>query len=62
MVTGESVLRGMSDRRLQELLSYWAREQDEVQTEGERRICARMMAKYQGEIERREDDGSGEGD
>lgn len=62
MVTGESVLRGMSDRRLQELLACWAHEMDVAQTADERRICARMMAKYQGEIERREYNGSGEGD
>ena len=63
MIIGYSVLRAASDRRLAELAAYWAKEAAGAQTEDERQVCRRMLAKYQGEIERRQTNGrSGEGD
>lgn len=50
-------VKKMSDRRLKELLACWAHEMDVAQADDERRICARMMEKYQGEIERRKGNG-----
>lgn len=63
MMIGYSVLRAASDKRLAQLVTYWAKEAAGAQTEDERRVCLRMMSKYRGEIERRQDNGrSGKGD
>lgn len=59
MMIGYSVLRAASDRRLAQLAAYWAKEAAGAQTEDERQVCMRMMSKYQGEIERRENNGNG---
>ena len=60
---GERLLRMASDKRLAELTAYWANEEAGAQTDDERRVCRRMLAKYQGEIERRQINGRGsEGD
>ena len=56
---GDMILRKMSDKRLAELVASWAAEEAGAQTEDERRVCRRMLAKYQGEIERRHSNGRG---
>ena len=62
-MSGERLLRMASDKRLAELAAYWAKEAAGAQTEDELQVCRRMMAKYQGEIERRQGNGrSGKGD
>lgn len=63
MIIGYSVLRAASDRRLAQLVTYWSTEAALARTEDEQKVCLRMMSKYQGEIERRQDNGrSGKGD
>lgn len=63
MMIGYSVLRAASDKRLAELAAYWAKEAAGARTDDERQVCKRMLAKYQGEIERRETNGrDGKGD
>ena len=60
---GDRLLRMASDKRLAELASYWSTEAALARTEDERKVCRRMLAKYQGEIERRDTNGrSGKGD
>lgn len=60
---GDRLLRMASDKRLAELVTYWSTEAALAQTEDERNVCRRMLAKYQGEIERRETNGrSSKGD
>lgn len=62
-MSGERLLRMASDKRLAELAACWAKEAAGAQTENERKVCRRMLAKYQGEIERRQGNGrSGKGD
>lgn len=62
-MSGERLLRMASDKRLAELAACWAKEAAGARTEGELQVCRRMLAKYQGEIERRETNGrGGEGD
>lgn len=62
-MSGERLLKMVSDKRLAELAAYWANEAAGAQTDDERKVCRRMLAKYQGEIERRETNGrSGKGD
>lgn len=62
-MSGERLLRMASDKRLAELAACWAKEAAGARTEDERQVCRRMLAKYQGEIERRETNGrSGKGD
>lgn len=62
-MSGERLLRMASDKRLAELAAYWAKEAAGAQTEDEQQVCKRMLAKYQGEIERRATNGrDGEGD
>lgn len=58
-MSGERLLKLVSDKRLAELAAYWANEAAGAQTEDERRVCRRMLAKYQGEIERRQGNGRG---
>lgn len=48
-----------SDKRLAELAACWAKEAAGARTDDERNVCRRMLAKYQGEIERRETNGRG---
>lgn len=56
-------MRMASDKRLAELAAYWSTEAALARTEDERRVCRRMLDKYQGEIERRQGNGrGGEGD
>ena len=63
MIIGYSVLRAASDRRLAQLVTYWSTEAALARTEDERKVCRRMLDKYQGEIERRQGNGrSGKGD
>lgn len=60
---GERLLMMASDKRLAELVTYWSTEAALARTEDERNVCRRMLAKYQGEIERRETNGrSGKSD
>ena len=60
---GERLLRMASDKRLAELVTYWSTEAALARTEYEQKVCRRMLAKYQGEIERRQGNGrSGKGD
>ena len=60
---GERLLRMASDKRLAELVTYWSTEAALSRTEDERKVCRRMLAKYQGEIERRQGNGrSSKGD
>lgn len=62
-MSGESVLRKASDIKLHELMGVWSARLGWAETEDERQLCRRMIAKYQGEIERRETNGrSGKGD
>ena len=62
-MSGERLLRMASDKRLAELVTYWSTEAALARTEDERNVCRRMLAKYQGEIERRQCNGrSGKGD
>lgn len=62
-MSGEKLLRMASDKRLAELVTYWSTEAALARTDDERQVCKRMLAKYQGEIERRETNGrDGEGD
>lgn len=62
-MSGESVLRKASDIKLHELMGVWSARLGWAETEDERQLCRRMIAKYQGEIERRQTNGrSGEGD
>lgn len=62
-MSGERLLRMASDARLAELAACWAKEAAGARTDDERKVCLRMMSKYQGEIERRETNGrSGKGD
>ena len=62
-MSGERLLRMASDKRLAELVTYWSTEADLAWTEDEQKLCRRMLAKYQGEIERRQCNGrGGEGD
>lgn len=61
-MSGERLLKMVSDKRLAELAAYWAKEAAGAQTEDERRVCRRMLDKYRGEQERRRNDGSGKGD
>lgn len=62
-MSGERLLRMASDKRLDELVTCWAKEAAGARTEDERNVCRRMLAKYQGEIERRQGNGrSGKGD
>lgn len=62
-MSGERLLRMASDKRLAELVTYWSTEAALARTEDERNVCRRMLAKYQGEIERRDTNGrSGKGD
>lgn len=62
-MSGERLLRMASDKRLAELVTCWSKEAAGARTEDERNVCLRMMSKYQGEIERRQDNGrSGKGD
>lgn len=62
-MSGERLLRMASDKRLAELAACWAKEAALARTEDERNVCRRMLAKYQGEIERRQgNDRSGKGD
>lgn len=56
---GERLLMMASDKRLADLAAYWANEAAGAQTEDERKVCRRMLAKYQGEIERRHGNGRG---
>lgn len=56
---GERLLSMASDKRLAELVTYWSTEAALARTEDERKVCRRMLAKYQGEIERRDTDGRG---
>ena len=56
---GERLLRMASDKRLAELVTYWSTEAALARTEDERNVCRRMLAKYQGEIERRHSNGRG---
>lgn len=58
-MSGERLLMMASDKRLAELAACWAKEAEGAQTEDERRVCRRMLAKYQGEIERRQGNGRG---
>lgn len=60
-MSGESVLRKASDIKLHELLGVWSARLGWAETEDERQLCRRMMAKYQGEIERREGNDGGNG-
>ena len=53
-MSGERLLRMASDKRLAELVTYWSTEAALARTEDERNVCRRMLAKYQGEIERRQ--------
>ena len=60
---GERLLRMASDKRLAELVTYWSTEAALARTEDEWKVCQRMLAKYKGEIERRQGNGrGGEGD
>ena len=60
---GDRLLRMASDKRLAELTAYWAKEAAGAQNEDEWKVCQRMLAKYNGEIERRKGNGRGsEGD
>lgn len=60
---GERLLMMASDKRLAELVTYWSTEAALARTDDERKVCRRMLAKYQGEIERRQSNGrGGEGD
>ena len=62
-MSGERLLRMASDKRLAELVTYWSTEAALARTEDERNVCRRMLAKYQGEIDRRQGNGrSGKGD
>ena len=62
-MSGERLLRMASDKRLAELVTYWSTEAALARTEDERNVCRRMLAKYQGEIERRQGNGrNGKGD
>lgn len=62
-MSGERLLRMASDKRLAELAACWAKEAAGARTEDERQVCRRMLAKYQGEIERRQTNGrDGKGD
>ena len=62
-MNGERLLRMASDKRLAELVTYWSTEADLAWTEDEQKLCRRMLAKYQGEIERRQCNGrSSKGD
>ena len=62
-MSGEILLRMASDKRLSELVTYWSTEAALARTEDERKVCRRMLAKYQGDIERRDTNGrGGEGD
>ena len=56
---GERMLRMASDKRLAELVTYWSTEAALARTDDERKVCRRMLAKYQGEIERRDTNGRG---
>lgn len=58
-MSGERLLRMASDKRLAELVTYWSTEAALARTEDERNVCRRMLAKYQGEIERRDTNGRG---
>lgn len=58
-MSGERLLKMASDKRLAELVTCWAKEAEGAQTEDEQKVCRRMLAKYQGEIERRETNGRG---
>ena len=58
-MSGERLLRMASDKRLAELVTYWSTEAALARTEGEMQVCRRMLAKYQGEIERRQCNGRG---
>ena len=53
------MLRMASDKRLAELVTYWSTEAALARTDDERKVCRRMLAKYQGEIERRDTNGRG---
>ena len=56
-------MRMASDKRKDEQVTYWSTEAALARTEDERKVCRRMLAKYQGEIERRQCNGrGGEGD
>lgn len=60
---GERIVRGLSNRRLSELVTYWSGEEAGAQTESERQLCRRMLDRYRGEKERRERNGrDGKGD
>jgi len=62
-MSGERLLRMASDKRLAELVTYWSTEAALARTDDERQVCKRMLARYKGEIERRESNGrDGEGD
>ena len=54
---GERFIRKASDKRLAELVTYWSTEAALARTDDERQGCKRMLARYQGEIERRETNG-----
>ena len=56
---GERLLRMASDKRLAELVTYWSNEAALARTEDEWKVCQRMLAKYHGEIERRQGNGRG---
>lgn len=56
-MSGEKLLNMASDKRLAELAACWAKEAAGAQTEDERKVCRRMLAKYQDEIERRKGNG-----
>lgn len=60
-MTGERLSRMERDKHMAELAAYWAKAKEAAgaQTEDERQVCRRMLAKYQGEIERRETNGRG---
>lgn len=58
-MSGERLLRMASDKRLAELVTYWSTEAALARTDDERQVCKRMLARYQGEIERRENNGNG---
>lgn len=60
---GERFIRKASDKRLAELVTYWSTEAALARTDDERQVCKRMLARYQGEIERRQGNGrDGKGD
>ena len=62
-MSGERRLRMASDKRLAELVTYWSPEAALARTEDEQKVCRRMLAKYQGEIDRRQGNGrSSKGD